>query len=153
MRILRTRRVSVIILGIIGLCGVFYVARHVPAQLALRDSQALWSRQHPMHYRYTFAPSCLCPYDRVQVEVQNGVVTTVARISDGRLEPIAAYKDLAPIEQLFGLIERDLRARVLWVAASYDPVYGYPQRIDVRDRGYGSDDTSAFTVTDFEVLK
>jgi Family of unknown function (DUF6174) len=119
----------------------------------LRDSRALWSRQHLGHYRYTFTPSCLCPYESVQVDVQNGVVTTITRISDGHLEPIGTYKDFAPIEQLFGLIEQELRAGVLWVAVDYDAVYGYPQQINVRHRGYGSEDTSAFTVSDFEVLR
>ena len=153
MRILRPRLVGISVLGLIGLCSLLYVARHIPTQWALRDNRAHWSQHQPLHYRYTFTPSCLCPYTRVQVDVQKGIVTAITRISDGRPEPIALYKDLAPIEQLFGVIEQDVNARVLWVAVSYDPVYGYPQRIAIRHRGYGSEDTSAFTVTDFQELK
>jgi len=88
----------------------------------------------------------------VQVDVQNGVVTSITRVTDGQAEPITRYKNFAPIEQLFGLIEQELQARVLWVAVNYDPMYGYPQQIAVRYRGYGSEDSSSFTVTDFEVV-
>jgi hypothetical protein len=153
MRSSRFKLIGITILVLIGLCSIIYAARHVPAQLALRNNQLLWERQHPAHYRYTFTLSCLCPYHSVQIDVKNDTVTTITRISDGSPEPIARYKDFAPLEQLFQLIDQEFRNGVLWAAVSYDPVYGYPQQIDIRVRGYGSEDTAAFTVTDFSVMK
>ena len=153
MQASRSKRIGITILVLIGLCSIIYITRHIPAQLALRSNQSLWERQHLAHYRYTFTPSCLCPYHRVEIDVNNGTVTTITRTDDGNSEPIARYKDFAPIDQLFRMIDQELRNGVLWASVRYDPVYGYPQQIDIRVRGHGSEDTAAFTVTDFNVIK
>jgi len=109
---------------------------------SLITAQALWRARGSDSYTYTLNRSCFCVLggQTVTVTVSAGAVTAAEYETSGAAVDKALLTYVSTVPDLFDLIQAALDAEPALFAATYDPVYGYPTRIEI--------DYSANTVDD-----
>ena len=98
------------------------------------EARARWEVRGPSSYSYEFAQHCFCPPETigpVVVTVVDGVVESRTYKSTGAAV-LPRYADAFPrIDDLFYMVASLRSQRLERVTVTYDPVLGYPLRIDV----------------------
>jgi len=109
---------------------------------SLIAARALWRTRGSDSYTYTVNRSCFCVLggQTVTVTVSAGAVTAAEYETSGAAVDKALLTYVSTVPDLFDLIQAALDAKPALFAATYDPVYGYPTRIEI--------DYSANTVDD-----
>lgn len=109
---------------------------------SLITARALWRARGSDSYTYTVNRSCFCVLggQTVTVTVSAGAVTAAEYETSGAAVDKALLTYVSTVPDLFDLIQAALDAEPALFAATYDPVYGYPTRIEI--------DYSANTVDD-----
>jgi hypothetical protein len=109
---------------------------------SLIAARALWRARGSDSYTYTVNRSCFCVLggQTVTVTVSAGAVTAAEYETSGAAVDKALLTYVSTVPDLFDLIQDALDAEPAQFAATYDPVYGYPTRIEI--------DYSANTVDD-----
>lgn len=138
---------------------------------ALKSNRELWAKSRICSYKMTVEAYILSPMKfspTVTLEVQDGNILNVEEIPPNKEKLTPAqiefikdqYKNSTTVEKLFDIAssskkeERELiekGSNTLEVEISYDPQYGYPQKIQTRtstpDGGY------IYAIKTFEVIK
>lgn len=119
------------------------------AEVALAAAAATWTAAGIADYRLDLGFLCACALPpRVIVEVVDGVPT----VTDGDGKPLAADKlAMTPVtmDQLFAELRR-AQAGGGEVQATFDPVTGLPNRLDIDYLPQGIDDELSIVVNAFE---
>lgn len=104
-----------------------------PADEALADAKAKWAEKGTASYDFQTSRLCFCVWESrsVQVSVRNGVVTTATYVDNGDPVPAALVADIKTVPDLFDMIDDARASHAAALSTSYDPVYGYPTRIQV----------------------
>ncbi|HQU85543.1 MAG TPA: DUF6174 domain-containing protein [Pyrinomonadaceae bacterium] len=138
----------------------------------LKSNRELWTKSRICSYKMTLEAFIFSPTkfaSPVNLEIQDGNILNVEEVSPSKEKLTPAqiefiknqYKNSTTIEKLFDIAssskkeERELiekgSSNALKVEISYDPQYGYPQKIKTRtstpDSGY------MYAIKTFEVLK
>jgi hypothetical protein len=109
---------------------------------ALEDHQALWAKNGPPSYQYTFATSGFAPPANLRVTVTDRVVTSTVPVGDNLPSPVGKT-----MEELFADAAQQLTTDCK-VTVHYDETLGYPLSLysDCGIEGAG------WTVSDFAPL-
>ncbi len=113
----------------------------------LAAARARWRDQGGEAYSYELTRNCFCVFGgrRMVVTVKQGTVTAADYLdSDGSVEA-ALLTYIPTIPDLFDLVEGALAGPAAYFFASYDPTYGYPNRIEIDYSANAVDDEMAIT--------
>jgi hypothetical protein len=116
------------------LAGAACEAPTAPGEIdTLIAARALWRARVSDSYTFTVNRGCFCVLggQTVTVTVSNGAVTTAEYESSGAAVDKALLTYVSTVPDLFDLIQSAIDAKPAQFAATYDPVYGYPTRIEV----------------------
>lgn len=113
----------------------------------LAAARARWSALGAQAYSYEINRSCFCVFGgrRMRVTVENGAVTGAEYLDSGNAVEAALLTYVSTIPDLFDLIEGALKGSTAYFFASYDPVYGYPTRIEIDYSANAIDDELAIS--------
>ncbi len=102
----------------------------IDSLIAARD---LWRARGSDSYTYTVNRGCFCVLggQTVTVTVSSGAVTAAEYEGSGVAVDKALLTYVSTVPDLFDLIQAALDAKPALFAATYDPVYGYPSRIEI----------------------
>lgn len=114
---------------------------------ALASARARWTARGSDSYTYDVNRSCFCVLGgkSVTVSVQNGSVTSASLAESGSLVDNALLTYVPTVPDLFDLIEDALSRNPAYFAATYDPTFGYPTRIEVDYSANAVDDETAIS--------
>ena len=117
----------------------------------LAEARALWETRAPASYGYVLNLSCACvpdgPQQAVRVTVENGVARMEYVTGDG--SPSAGYAAYASVPALFAAVDAAISRDVSVLQVGYDPVFGYPDRLNVVYAA--GNEQVVFLITGFEV--
>ncbi|BCD96285.1 DUF6174 domain-containing protein [Marinagarivorans cellulosilyticus] len=124
---------------------------HQDALEELAYHRAAWQRYSAGHYQYEFYIDCFCfGRDDFLVEWRDGDMVGRSPIGD---EAIPVIDNINPrIPALFDTIESAIRAGNL-TEVSYNPQYGYPERVVIDPLPGAADDESSYRITHFVVVQ
>lgn len=116
----------------------------------LAAARALWHDRGAESYTYTVNRSCFCVLGgrTVTVTVTNGTVSSAEHAESGAAVDAALFTYVATVPDLFDLVQSALDADPAYFFASYDPVYGYPTRIEIDYSNNVVDDEIAISARD-----
>jgi hypothetical protein len=116
----------------------------------LSAARARWQAKGSDSYTYTVNRSCFCVLGgrTVTVTVSNGSVVTAEYQESGAAVDQALLTYVVTVPDLFDLIEDALAGAPAFFAATYDPVYGYPTRIEIDNSANAVDDELAISARD-----
>ena len=117
---------------------------------SLGRARALWQARGSDSYTYTVNRSCFCVLGgrTVTVTVSNGTVSSAEHAESGTAVDAALFTYVATVPDLFDLIQSALEANPAYFFASYDPVFGYPTRIEIDYSNNAVDDELAISARD-----
>lgn len=148
----RPRRAVALVLW--GLLGILGCGEPTSPGVELARARQRWSSTEPAAYRLTIQQVCYCSLVQgpVEVVVRDGIVQSRRDVDANRPldERIAdAYPN---VEGLFALVDAAHSAGAARVDVTFDPLRGYPRRIDLDYRTNLADDERVVTVLAFERL-
>ena len=114
---------------------------------SLAEAKARWRTNGAVAYQYELNRSCFCILAGrwMNITVDPGGVL-FAEFVDPRAGVEAALLSYVPtVPDLFDLIEDALDRRAAYFSAEYDPVYGYPTRIEIDYSSAAADDELAIS--------
>lgn len=116
----------------------------------LTQARARWYAQGALSYSFELSRGCFCVLAgrRMIVTVENGQVLGAELLDSGDAVELTLLTYLPSIPDLFDLIEDALDRGVASFSASYDPLYGYPTRIEIDYSASAADDELAISVRD-----
>lgn len=119
----------------------------------LTAARTLWRARGADSYSYTINRSCFCVLGgrTVTVTVANGLVSAAEYQGTGASVEQALLTYVATVPDLFDLIQNALDANPAYFSASYDPVYGYPTRIEIDYSANTVDDELAISARDLTI--
>jgi hypothetical protein len=99
----------------------------------LASARALWSANSAPTYSYKVNRSCECVLGGrlMAVTVVNGSVSSAEYVDSGSAVEAALLTYVLTVPDLFDMIQEALDRKAAYLAVSYDPIYGYPTRIEV----------------------
>jgi hypothetical protein len=103
-------------------------------ELALARSR--WQRLGPPSYTYTIGLSCECTSEMAgpaTVLVRNGIVESRSYVRTGATVPSEYTGTFTSVEGLFAMIDKAVRDGREPLVVRYDPILGYPTRIEFGD--------------------
>lgn len=112
----------------------------------LNAAHARWKALTLESYDFELTRACLCPDSTTAhlVEVRNGKVSAVRRVSDGLVVPLDKVPWVLTVDQLFEQLSLASREAASW-SAEYDPRTGVPARISIDWILRMADDEDAYT--------
>jgi hypothetical protein len=113
-------------------------------------ARARWRQKGGESYSYVVNRSCFCVLGgrTVTVTVLNGVVSSAEYVETGGPVESTFLTYVATVPDLFDLIQDALAKNPAYFAATYDPVYGYPTRIEIDPSANVADDEVALSARD-----
>jgi hypothetical protein len=137
--------------GALLLLGTACEAATAPGEgdnLAL--ARARWEQKGGESYSYVVTRSCFCVLGgrTVSVTVKNGVVSAAEYSETGGPVEATFLTYVATVPDLFDLIQDALSRNPAYFSATYDPVFGYPTRIEVDYSSNAVDDEVALSARD-----
>jgi hypothetical protein len=113
----------------------------------LAAARARWSQSGGDSYSYVVNRSCFCVLGgrTVTVTVRNGVVSAAEYAETGGPVESTFLTYVATVPDLFDLIQDALAKDPAYFAATYDPVFGYPTRIEIDPSANVADDEVALS--------
>lgn len=113
----------------------------------LAAARARWRAEGSEAYSYEISRSCFCVFGgrRVMVTVRNGAVSSAEYLDSGNSVETALLTFVPTVPDLFDLIEQALEAPTAYFFASYDPTFGYPDRIEIDYSASAVDDEIAIS--------
>ena len=99
----------------------------------LAAARARWTAQSGPSYSYKVNRSCECVLGGrlMAVTVRNGAVTSAEYLDSSSPVEAALLTYVLTVPDLFDLIQDALDRKAAYLAVTYDPMYGYPTRIEV----------------------
>lgn len=99
----------------------------------LAAARARWNAKSTSSYSYKVNRSCECVLGGrlMAVTVLKGTVTSAAYVESGSEVEAALLTYVLTVPDLFDLIQDALDRKASYLAVTYDPIYGYPTRIEV----------------------
>ena len=118
---------------------------------ALEVARARWVAQGSPSYTYELSRECFCVLSArwVQLTVEEGSVVTAEYVDSKTSVEAALVRYLQTIPDLFDVIEDALNRHAASFRAVYDPVFGFPTRIEIDYSATTADDELAFTARAF----
>ncbi len=116
------------------LAGAACEAPTAPGELDnLAAARARWNTQSGPTYSYKVNRSCECVLGGrlMAVTVVKGSVTAAEYLDSGSAVELALLTYVLTVPDLFDLIQDALDRKAAYLAVSYDPIYGYPTRIEI----------------------
>ena len=156
--------VILVLLILLVSAGYYFVVAR-PDEFAARDAMAeafelastQWEERKPASYRYVVDRNCDCP-----PEIDRAYVVTVSEGARDASFPIPveastgaileAPVDPVWLEDVIDNIERVLRSGGE-VDATYNYLYGYPERVDLAPGDAVTETARQFEIRDFEVIR
>lgn len=127
------------------LCVLFAPACS-PQLVELHTAHARWKALRLENYDFELTRSCFCPDTTPHlVEVRNGKVSTVRRLSDGLVVPLEQASWVLTVDQFFEQLAVASREAASW-SAEYDARTGVPEQIDIDWILEMADDEDSFTL-------
>ena len=102
----------------------------------LASARSRWQRLGPPSYTYTIGLSCECTSEMagpVTVLVRNGTVESRNYVRTGATVPSEYTGTFTSVEGLFAIVEKAVRDGTKDFVVQYDPILGYPIRIQLGD--------------------
>lgn len=117
---------------------------------SLEAARTRWRTLGSQSYTYDVNRSCFCLLGGrlMTVTVQAGQVTEAEFQDSGRGVETALLSYVPTIADLFDMIEDALNRNASYFAATYDPSYGYPTRIEIDYSSSAVDDEVAISARD-----
>lgn len=105
-----------------------------------------WREQNVKTYTYQLQVHCMCatPGDPVVVEVNDGNVTSITRVSDGLRLSTAQYPMIRSVEGLFDLIQQAIDDQADTIFARFESSMHYPTEIQIDWKTSASDDDVSY---------
>lgn len=99
----------------------------------LAAARAAWNAQTATSYTYKVNRSCECVLGGrlMAVTVVSGAVATAGYVDSGAAVEQALLTYVLTVPDLFDLIQDALDRKPAYLAVTYDPLYGYPTRIEI----------------------
>ncbi len=96
-------------------------------------ARALWNVKSSPTYSYKVNRSCECVLGGrlMAVTVTSGSVTSAEYVDSGAAVEQSLLTYVLTVPDLFDLIQDALDRKAAYLAVSYDPIYGYPSRIEI----------------------
>jgi Family of unknown function (DUF6174) len=116
----------------------------------------LWRQQKISNYRYEFTRSCNCfpkATEPVIIEVRNGVTTSITYKYGNDPVDTALFQKYKTIPQLFNIIKNALIRRAANLTVEYNPIVGYPTKINIDYDSRRTDDEIFFTISNLQKIK
>ncbi|NOT08654.1 MAG: hypothetical protein HOP28_10675 [Gemmatimonadales bacterium] len=122
---------------------------------SLTQARARWEAHNLGSYRFEMSRTCVCVLGgrRMEVTVHAGSVSAAADLDNNNSVEAALLTYVTTIPDLFDLIEDALGRKAAYFSAMYDPILGYPTRIDIDYSATTADDELTITVRDLAVLE
>ncbi len=124
------------------------------------QNTAKWDNANVTHYRYNLDISCFCAFRSempLTIEVKDGEVVSMTRMDGSTVKAGEPLYDAAiaysTMERVFDSLKADLNGGAEKVTVTYDPTYGYPNKIDIDNIIQAVDDELYIQISNFEVLK
>ncbi len=115
----------------------------------LVQARARWYEHGGDSYSFEISRGCFCaPGRRVAVTVQNGAIVAAEYLDAKEPVEAALLAYIPTVPDLFDLIEDAFDRHAVSFVASYDPLYGYPTRIEIDYSATAADDEIRFIVRD-----
>lgn len=128
-----------------GACG----APTAPSDAdSLAAARARWNAQSGPSYSYQVDRSCECVLGgrRMTVTVSRGAVISAEYVDSGSPVDAALLGYVLTVPDLFDMIQDALDRKAAYLAVTYDPIYGYPTRIQVDYSANAVDDEMTLNV-------
>ena len=99
----------------------------------LDAARALWNLKSGPAYSYKVNRACECVLGGrlMMVTVVNGSVSAAEYVDSGSLVEPSLLAYVLTVPDLFDLIQDALDRKASYLAVSYDPLYGFPTRIEI----------------------
>lgn len=120
----------------------------------LSTARALWRASGSESYSYAVNRSCFCVLGGrlMTVTVRNGSVSSAEYFDSGSAVDAALLTYVPTVADLFDLVQDALNRSPVYFSATYDPVYGYPTRIEVDYSADLADDELALSARDLTLF-
>lgn len=120
----------------------------------LASAEARWKSRPFANYTYEIRQSCFCPPEVNQwtrVTVRDGHVVAADRVPPDSLYPPTTLQYWQPIDSLFARLRRNASDSSIGgvysdIVVEYDPVLGYPTRIEWREKPTVADAGAVYTL-------
>jgi hypothetical protein len=129
----------------------------VGSRSEVQRNQQKWQDAGVSHYRYNLFVGCFCVFSQdmpLVIEVKDGQVVSMAYQSGKEID--AGSRELfdkyATIDRLFAELETNIYGKADEVTVTYDPTYGFPEKVNVDFIKNAVDDELALTISNFEKL-
>lgn len=122
---------------------------------ALAGARDRWLAQGGDSYTYQLTRECLCVLSgrELTVTVENGQVVSATDAGAQSAVEMALFSYLQTVPDLFDLIDDAIRRGVAAFMVSYDPIYGYPTRIEIDYSAAVADDEISLTARDLTLAQ
>lgn len=139
------------LLGVVSLAASCRVVS-TEADPSPNTARDRWTSNHPASYDFTMRRLCFCPAEftnPVIVAVRNGVVESRRYESSGQPLPANYAQSFPTIDGLWEIVDDAARRNAAKLDVTYDPVLGYPTRIDIDYDTRLADEEVTIVVTRF----
>ena len=126
-------------------------------QTEIERNKEKWQAANISHYRYNLFVGCFCVFSQdmpLIVEVKDGELVSMKYQSGNEIDTSSRelFEKYASIERVFSELETNINGKADKVTVTYDPMYGFPAKIDVDFIKNAMDDELSLTVSNFEKL-
>jgi len=109
-------------------------------QALLTANKALFASHNISEYHFGLRKDCFCVFrDAITVQVKDGMVTKMQSRYGEELTENDTYYSFS-IEDIFDLIQQGIDQQFESLSAEYDPVYGYPTKVNLDPEFMVADD-------------
>lgn len=117
---------------------------------SLALARAKWRAQGGESYSFVLNRSCFCVLGgrTMTVTVRSGGVVAAEFLETGSAVDQALLTYVSTVPDLFDLIQDALDRKAAYLSATYDPIYGYPTRIEIDYSSNAVDDELALSARD-----
>jgi hypothetical protein len=111
-----------------------------------------WRSYNIHDYTVEQVRSCYCVNggQRMKITVRSDTVYSVMRLSDFTLIPYPTSKQYLTIDSLFGIIQYSKTDSLVF---TYDPKYGFPDRLDINPQLHPVDGGVLFETSNLQPMK
>jgi hypothetical protein len=129
----------------------------VGSRSEVQRNQQKWQDAGVSHYRYDLFVGCFCVFSQdmpLVIEVKDGQVVSMKYQSGKEIDAGSReiFDKYATIDRLFTELETNIYGKADEVTVTYDPIYGFPAKVNVDFIKNAVDDELALTISNFEKL-
>jgi hypothetical protein len=116
----------------------------------LEAARVRWTASAPADYAFDYRRTCFCPFtNEVRVEVASSIVVRVTEVETSVVLPEDQLAGFPTIEGLFVELHQLILGEPHLLEVEYDPLLGFPARVQVDIEEYAVDEEFGYTVANF----